>query len=263
VAKCRRLLRKNDPQKLKKELKAVTGERDKLAAKNAKLKLKIENLLACKPAMSVTGVVEVDLTALRKIKVIADRALALPATPASNHPEKAERKTPRAPAKHQPEMFGQVKSSLGKAETRILTAFFWCKDEVATAPKISFYSGYSSSSGSFKNTCSSLRKMGLLDQWNISVKGESLVEEMGHPSKPTGTELREWLRPKLGKCANAILDCAIGYYPDHIDLATVAAKTSYSMDSGSFKNSLSQLRKLETIYGYARDGGITASEHLI
>jgi hypothetical protein len=150
---------------------------------------------------------------------------------------------------------GDFPSDLGKAEKQILRAFFWTKDEDATPAKIGFYSDYSNSSGSFKNACSVLRSRGLLSGWKITPYGATVAETFAE-EKPSGLELREWLRPKIDKCANEILDVLIEaggsrMSPDDIASST---PTQYSPSSGSFKNSLARLRSLEAAEGYASDG---------
>lgn len=152
--------------------------------------------------------------------------------------------------------------NLSKAERNILRAMFWLQDEQATPAKVAFYSGYSVGSGSFNNTLSKLRTAGLIAGWEITADGiaavPSTVEE-----KPTGAELREWLRPKLSKAENAILDALIEHYPERLSGETIAEASGYSAGSGSFNNALSKLRTLQAAEGYERDGGTKASDTLI
>lgn len=144
---------------------------------------------------------------------------------------------------------------LNKAESQILRAFYWTRDEESTPAKIGFYSDYSHTSGSFKNACSTLRSKGLLYGWQITEEGIDTAAAFAE-AKPTGRELREWLRPKLDKCANEILDVLInnrGYRISPEDIAG-QTETKYSPTSGSFKNAMSRLRSLEAAEGYAAEG---------
>jgi uncharacterized protein len=144
---------------------------------------------------------------------------------------------------------------LGKAERLILRAFYWTRDEQATPAKIGFYAGYSHKSGSFANSLSKLRSCGLLDGYHITPEGESLAAQDAD-AKPTGAELREWLRPKLGKCENEILDVLIDRGGERLSAEEIGAATpsQYSSASGSFANSLAKLRSIEAAVGYGREG---------
>jgi uncharacterized protein len=144
---------------------------------------------------------------------------------------------------------------LSKAERLILQALYWTKDERTTPAKIGFYSGYSHKSGSFASTLSSLRGRGLLIGQQITPDGETLASSYAD-AKPTGAELREWLRPKLNKCENELLDVLVARPGERLDNETLASltPTQYSSASGSFASALSRLRTLEAAEGYGREG---------
>lgn len=147
-------------------------------------------------------------------------------------------------------------SPLSKAEKLILRAFYWARDDANTTPAvIGFYSGYSHKSGGFANSLSSLRTRGLLEGRQITEAGESVAAEYAE-AKPTGMELREWLRPKLSKCENEILDALIAHPGQRFDNETLASLTEsqYSPSSGGFANSLARLRSIEAAEGYGREG---------
>lgn len=149
----------------------------------------------------------------------------------------------------------QSDGPLNKAEKLILRAFYWTQGEQATPAKIGFYSGYSHKSGSFANTLSSLRSKGLLLGYQITDEGSTLAAGYAE-AKPTGAELREWLRPKLTKCENEILDVLVENGGNRLDVETIASQTptQYSHASGSFANALARLRSLEAAEGYGREG---------
>lgn len=153
----------------------------------------------------------------------------------------------------------QTSTKLGKAERLILRAFYWLKDEQANKTKVSFYSGYSAGSGGFNNSLGKLRSLGLISGWSITNEGINEIPS-DVQQKPTGEELREWLRPKLGKAENSILDALIQHYPEKITNEELAQISGYSEGSGGFNNSLGRLRSIEACNGYARDGGIKASD---
>jgi uncharacterized protein len=150
---------------------------------------------------------------------------------------------------------------LTKAERLVLRAFYWTQNDNNVKPaKIGFYSGYSHKSGGFANTLSSLRSKGLLLGYKITDAGAALASTYAE-SKPSGLELREWLRPKLSKCENEILDVLIANPGQRMQRETVANLTpsQYSFESGGFANALAKLRSVEAAEGYGQEG-IKASD---
>ncbi len=148
--------------------------------------------------------------------------------------------------------------SLGKAQVAILRAFWWLRDEEATKNKLSFYAGYSSKSSHLGNVISSLRTAGLVSGWRITEAGEAVMSPVAE-EKPTGPELREWLRPKLGGAANKILDVLILANGARVTEDDICVSSGYSRTSSHFGNVLSRLRSIGAADGYARDGGIKAA----
>jgi uncharacterized protein len=146
--------------------------------------------------------------------------------------------------------------SLTKAEKQILKALYWTQSDGGQTPaKIGFYADYRAGTGSFNNALSSLRSKGLLVGWVITAEGERVASSYAE-AKPAGMELREWLRPKLDKCSNEILDVLIGRYPNRLSPDEIAAETAsgYKVGTGSFNNGLARLRSLEAAEGYGREG---------
>lgn len=149
--------------------------------------------------------------------------------------------------------------ALGKAERLILRAFYWLRDEEATPAKVAFYSGYAMGSGGFNNALGRLRSTGLLSGWKITPEGEAAMSGMTDP-KPTGIELREWLRPKLSKAENAILDTLVDAGGSKLSAADIADLSGYALGSGGFNNAIGRLRSIEAAEGYERDGGTKAAD---
>ncbi len=148
---------------------------------------------------------------------------------------------------------------LGKAERCLLRAFFWLRDEEATQSKVAFYSGYTAGAGAFNNALGRLRSLGLVAGWQITAAGEAAIPVDIEP-KPSGMELREWLRPKLGKAENAVLDVLIEAQGESLTDAEIGQRSGYTPGAGAFNNALGRLRSLEAAVGYARTGGVRAAE---
>ncbi len=181
---------------------------------------------------------------------------------------KARAAAPTPPRRQSPNPASNVATSsevsLGKCEAFVLRAMYWLRNEGATKAKVSFYSGYSIKSSGFKNALSSLRTKGLIEGMKISAFGVSVVEAPGDVEpKPVGADLREWLRPRLGKAENAVLDALIDNYPNRLTLEDVADASGYSATSSGLKNALSTLRSIEAAEGLMSSGGTKASEILI
>lgn len=160
------------------------------------------------------------------------------------------------PPKIRTEAFSE--SELLKPHKLILQAFYWIRDEEITAAKIAFYSGYSSTSSSFSNAVGRLRTLGLVSGWKLTDAGETLASSFS-TSRPTGAELREWLRPKLQKAENVILDVLISASGRCLDSEEIAEQSGYSITSSSFANAIGKLRTIKAAEGSARNGGIRAS----
>ena len=148
---------------------------------------------------------------------------------------------------------------LSKCARLILRACYWLQGEEVTKSKVSFYSGYRAGSGGFNNALSELRKQGLIEGLEITEAGVAAVPSDVEP-KPTGSQLREWLGSKLGVAEKTILDALIKHYPDRLTNEELGEASGYSAGSGGFNNALSKLRTLDAIEGYARNGGMKASD---
>jgi hypothetical protein len=105
-------------------------------------------------------------------------------------------------------------------------AFWWLPDEEATRAKVAFYSGCSAGSGGFNNALGKLRSAGLVEGWRITPAGEASIPPDVGP-KPVGSELREWLRPKLGRAENAILDVLVAARGEPLTNAQIGDPSGY------------------------------------
>jgi len=153
---------------------------------------------------------------------------------------------------------GKQDSDLGKAERAILSAIYWLRGEAITPAKVGFYADYTAGSGSFNNALGRLRSAGLLQGWQITPEGEAAAAIAGE--KPSGGNLRVWLRRKLGRAENALLDALCAAHPQRLTADQLAEASGYTAGSGSFNNALGKLRSIEAAEGYERDGGTKAAD---
>ncbi len=180
------------------------------------------------------------------------RTTVLPRTPVGSNPGTLSMAIIRKPKP----VVAQDAPGLTKAERQILQALYWTKDDRGITPaKVGFYADYRAGTGSFNNALSSLRSKGLLAGWVITPEGEGLASTYAEP-KPSGLGLREWLRPKLGKCENEVLDVLVLGYPHRLSLEQIAERTAsqYKIGTGSFNNALARLRSLEAAEGGSKEG---------
>lgn len=186
-----------------------------------------------------------------------DRPAAAVASPQRTRPA-ASRSVARSTPPRDAPAVGEF-GNLSKCERAILRAFYWLKNETADKAKIAFYSGYSAKSSGFNNALGSLRTAGLVDGWQITPAGFDLIPREVLP-KPSGAELREWLRQKLSKAENAILDALIEAGGRRLDKTEISEASGYSETSSGFNNALGKLRTIEAAEGYDRDGGTKAAD---
>jgi hypothetical protein len=76
---------------------------------------------------------------------------------------------------------------------------------------------------------------------------------------PTGTELIDYWRSRLGKAERLIIETLTQVYPDAQTKEEVAAKAGYEANGGGFNNVLGRLRTLELVQDR---GEIKASDNL-
>ena len=136
---------------------------------------------------------------------------------------------------------------IGRCERSILTALTQYP-QGRSANQVAILSGYSSGSGGFNNSLSSLRSHRFITLGNpIQVTQEGISALGEYDPLPTGQELIRYWLGKLDKCERAILTYLANIYPRDATAQEAAEKTAYAPSSGGFNNALSRLRTLELI----------------
>ena len=151
---------------------------------------------------------------------------------------------------------------LPKCEACILSALAQRGKETSKS-QLGILSGYSSTSGSFGNALSNLRRLGLIDGRggdNITITQKGMNNAEFVPLPAPGKELHQFWLSKLPKCERTILDFLIQQYPMFRTKHDIGIATKYAHTSGSFGNAVSKLRTLELVSGYANE--LKASDSL-
>lgn len=182
------------------------------------------------------------------------------AGPVARPPVAPRREAPQPARSHRnsPEVTGD--HQLDKAQRQILAAFYWTRGEPVGPEKIAFYSRYRVSSGGFNGALGALRRAGLISGWTITAAGIDQAEAIGAEPKPNGPELREWLRPKLDRAQNTLLDVLCNAHPQRLTNEQIAEQAGYSLGSGGFNGAIGHLRTIGAIEGQTRDGGPKAAD---
>lgn len=145
-------------------------------------------------------------------------------------------------------------AKIGKSEMNVLRALFWIKDDKsADMRKIAFLAGYSPNASTVSVALSNLRKAGYVDGRELTVAGLEAIPP-NIEAKPTGSDLREWIRSKIGKTENAVLDFLLDNPNDSFTMAELAEGTGYSPTASTLSVALSRLRKFEAVEGGGRSG---------
>lgn len=173
-------------------------------------------------------------------------------------PEKPS-KVWKGPAKQIPSKL-TIDAQLSKSESAILSAFYWIRDEDATPAKIAFYSSYSSGSSTTNNALGTLRRQGLVHGWRITREGIAVAESLDVAEKPSGADLLSWLRGKMVRSEQAMLDALVRVHPRRLSNQELSEASGYSLGSSTFNNAIGKLRTIEAAEGYERDGGVKASD---
>lgn len=131
--------------------------------------------------------------------------------------------------------------------------------------QIAKITGYSSTSGGFKNGLSSLRTLNWIEGGGSAMTITPLgAEALGSwQALPKGDALFVWWveeAPPINKAEATIMKVLRDHYPEFVDNATLADLTGYSPTSGGFKNAMSSLRTLGIAKG---SGGLALSEKLV
>jgi uncharacterized protein len=151
----------------------------------------------------------------------------------------------------------QSTPGLNDAQARVLRSLYWLRNEQVTPIKVAFYANYTVN-GHFNNLMGQLRKAGLVDGWQINQAGIAHVPD-DVMDKPTGSDLRDWVREKIGGAENKILDVLMAARGQRVPVDRLASDAGYTVN-GHFTTSLGKLRTLQIAEGGARDGGVKAAD---
>lgn len=126
---------------------------------------------------------------------------------------------------------------------------------------MSLLTGLSASSGTFGTYLGDLRANGYVeggrDDLRITATGVAAIGAFR--PLPTGAELREYWRQRLGGGALRLFDVVCAAYPASLGREEAADRAMLSAASGTFGTYLSKLRTLELI---SRTGDLRASDEL-
>jgi len=139
--------------------------------------------------------------------------------------------------------------ALPKAQRAILSVL--AQHGRRSTVQVALLTGYSSKSGGFRNTLSSLRSAELIEgRGDVEITQTGLQALGPYEPLPVGEQLVQWWkREQLGKAESAILDVLVEHWPDAVPVEVIAEATGYSATSGGFRNALSRLRSLQLAAG--------------
>jgi len=149
---------------------------------------------------------------------------------------------------------------LAAGERRILTALARYP-QGRSKVQVAVLTGYAATGGGFNNYLGALRSRRLIegdgDRLMITETG---IQSLGSwEPLPTGPNLIDHWRGRLGKAERLILETLTQVYPDALSKEEVAAKAGYEPNGGGFNNALGRLRTLEVVQGR---GQLQASDNL-
>ena len=139
---------------------------------------------------------------------------------------------------------------LAAGERRILTALAQ-HPPGRSKVQVAVLTGYAATGGGFNNYLGALRSRGLIegdgDRLTINEAG---IRALGSwEPLPTGCELVDYWRNRLGKAERLILETLTQAYPAGLNKEDVAARAGYEANGGGFNNALGRLRTLELVQG--------------
>ncbi len=181
----------------------------------------------------------------------AGNGLLLPSVPKTDE-SKTERRRDAAPR-------GAADGKLTTAERKILTVLAQNLDGLSKA-QVALMSGYSASSGGFRNSLSTLRVAGRLegDKERFIITGKGVTDLGTFTPLPRGHELLEHWKVNAGdRCAREILT-VLAATRGPLPKLELAERANYQASSGGFRNALSRLRTLGLIEGKG-ELGLTAA----
>jgi uncharacterized protein len=135
---------------------------------------------------------------------------------------------------------------LPKAERSILTVLAQYPDG-RSLNQVALLAGYAIGTGGFNNAIGSLRTSGYLagsrERLQITAAGQAALGPID--PLPTGTDLINYWRGKLGKAERAAFDVLIQHYPQDLARNQLAQQAGYTPGTGGINNAISRLCTLE------------------
>jgi uncharacterized protein len=149
---------------------------------------------------------------------------------------------------------------LAAGERRILTALAQ-HPQGRSKVQVAVLTGYAATGGGFNNYLGALRSRRLIegdgDRLTINEAGTRALGSW--EPLPTGSNLVDYWRNRLGKAERLILETLTQAYPAGLNNEDVAARAGYEANGGGFNNALGRLRTLELVQGR---GELRASDNL-
>lgn len=166
------------------------------------------------------------------------------------HPAITQRMNEHKVARITKEIADRDGIGISKCERAILQVLATRHQIDTTKSQIGILSGYSSTSGSFNNSLSSLRTKGMINSGEpIKITEVGFAAVGNYEEMPTGKALHQYWYNKLGKAESTILKVLIDSGGMTFDKQVLGEHSGYAHTSGSFNNSLSKLRTLQLIEG--------------
>jgi hypothetical protein len=156
--------------------------------------------------------------------------------------------------------YRETASGLADGQVRILRSLYWLQHEDRKPVKVAFYADLKLG-GHFTNLMGRLRTLKLVSGWQLTDAGrEAMLAAGGDPGKkPTGLQLRDWLRPKLADGHNRMIDALIAAGGRRLSNEELATASGLNL-GGHFTNLLGKLRTMQIAEGHAKDGGVKAND---
>lgn len=135
---------------------------------------------------------------------------------------------------------------LGKAQRSILTVLAQYP-QGRTDTQLALLSGYAVGGGGFNNGVSSLKTLGFLTgaKSNMQITQAGLDALGSFEPIPTGAELVEYWKRKLGKAERQAFEVLIASYPNDVDKDELSIAAGYTAGTGGINNAISRLCTLE------------------
>ena len=188
-------------------------------------------------------------------------------------PPAADTTTPELSLNHRPERTTKPANDRGASaesfagarklaagERRILTALAQYP-QGRSKVQVAVLTGYAATGGGFNNYLGALRSQELIegDGDRLMITGAGLRILGSWEPLPSGPDLVDYWRARLGKAERLILETLTEVYPAGLNKEEVATRAGYEANGGGFNNALGRLRTLELVEGR---GALKASDNL-